>query len=227
MNIIVLISGSGSNLQALIDAEHSKKLNGTITDVISSQADAYGLKRAEKASIPSQVHSLKEYYKGTPKEEKDKRQQLRKKFDKDLADIIIAKKPDLVVCAGWMLILSPAILDPLKAAGITIINLHPALPNAFDGTHAIERAWKAGQAGEITKAGVMIHYVIADVDKGEPIVIKELDLRKDESLDDYEDRVHKLEHVAIVEGTNKVLDKIAKDKATDDDLAKAAERIKI
>ena len=227
MNIIVLISGLGSNLQALIDAEHLKKLNGTITDVILSQADAYGLKRAEKALIPSQVHLLKEYYKGTPKEEKDKRQQLRKKFDKDLADIIIAKKPDLVVCAGWMLILLPAILDPLKAAGITIINLHPALPNAFDGTHAIERAWKAGQAGEITKAGVMIHYVIADVDKGEPIVIKELDLRKDELLDDYEDRVHKLEHVAIVEGTNKVLDKIAKDKATDDDMAKAAEKIKI
>lgn len=227
MSIIVLISGLGSNLQALIDAEHSKKLNGTITDVILSLADAYGLKRAEKALIPSQVHQLKDYYKGTPKEDKDKRQQLRKQFDKDLADIIIAKKPDLVVCAGWMLILLPAILDPLKAAGITIINLHPALPNAFDGTHAIERAWKAGQAGEITKAGVMIHYVIADVDKGEPIVIKELELNKDELLDDYEERVHKLEHVAIVEGTNKVLTEIASSKKVDDDLAKEAEKMKI
>lgn len=119
-------------------------------------------------------------------------------------------KPDLVVCAGWMLILSPTVLTPLEKTGITIINLHPALPGAFDGTHAIERAWKAGQSGDITTGGVMIHKVIAEVDRGAPVLVKEIDLRKDESLDDYETRIHDLEHVAIVEGTNIVLKELAK-----------------
>lgn len=204
-SILVLISGLGSNLQALLDAEHASKLDGTITKVVSLNKDAYGLQRAEKAKVATAVHQLKDYYKGTPKEEKEKRKELRQQFDRDLADLIIAEKPDLVVCAGWMLILSTAVLDPLEKAGIAIINLHPALPGAFEGTHAIDRAWKAGQEGTIDKGGVMIHYVIADVDKGEPIVVKELDLKKDELLEDYEDRVHKVEHVAIVEGTNQAL----------------------
>lgn len=220
-NITVLISGSGSNLQALIDAEKGGKLGGTITQVVSSSSTAYGLTRASQASIGTKTHILKEYYKGTSKEDKEERLQRREKFNEDLAKLLINghigdspvegyTKPDLIVCAGWMLILSPTVLTPLEKAGITIINLHPALPGAFDGTHAIERAWKAGQTGEITTGGVMIHKVIAEVDRGTPVLVKEIDLRKDESLDDYEVRVHKLEHVAIIEGTNIVLDEISK-----------------
>lgn len=220
-NITVLISGSGSNLQALIDAEKGGKLGGTITQVVSSSSTAYGLTRASQASIGTKTHILKEYYKGTSKEDKEERLKRREKFNEDLAKLLINghigdspvegyTKPDLIVCAGWMLILSPTVLTPLEKAGITIINLHPALPGAFDGTHAIERAWKAGQTGEITTGGVMIHKVIAEVDRGTPVLVKEIDLRKDESLDDYEVRVHELEHVAIVEGTNIVLEEISK-----------------
>ncbi|PSK41100.1 phosphoribosylglycinamide formyltransferase [Candidozyma pseudohaemuli] len=216
-DITVLISGSGSNLQALIDAQASGNLKGTITQVISSSETAYGLERAQKAGISHKVHTLKSYYKGTTKEQKDERQKRREQFNKDLASLLIHgntenkpdssyKRPDLIVCAGWMLILSPAVLHPLEEAKISIINLHPALPGAFDGTHAIDRAWKAGQDGEITVAGVMIHYVIAEVDRGEPILVKELQLSKEESLEQYEDRVHATEHKAIVEGTNLALE---------------------
>ncbi|KAF3990684.1 hypothetical protein FT663_01529 [Candidozyma haemuli var. vulneris] len=212
-DITVLISGSGSNLQALIDAQANGVLKGTITQVISSSETAYGLERAQKAGIAHKTHTLKSYYKGTTKEEKEERQKRREKFNKDLASLLIHgntenqpdpsyKKPDLIVCAGWMLILSPSVLHPLEEAKISIINLHPALPGAFDGTHAIDRAWKAGQDGEITVGGVMIHKVIAEVDRGEPILVKQLELKKEETLEQYEDRVHATEHIAIVEGTN-------------------------
>ncbi|CUM63488.1 uncharacterized protein PRCAT00001064001 [Priceomyces carsonii] len=219
--ITVLISGSGSNLQALIDSQIQGKLSGEIIQVISSSESAYGLQRAANASIPAVTHSLKSYYKGTGKEQKEERQIRREKFNKDLANLIIYgnvegrylesyKGPDIIVCAGWMLILSPSILTPLDEAGIKIINLHPALPGAFEGTHAIERAWKAGQNGEILKGGVMIHRVITEVDKGAPLLVKEIDLRRGEPLEAYEARVHDIEHMAIVEGTNIALNDLDK-----------------
>lgn len=217
-NITVLISGSGSNLQALLDAQKTGNLGqGTITQVISSSATAYGLTRAAKAGVPTRVHALKEYYKGIPKEETEKRKQQRDKFNRDLAEILVhgLNRPDLVVCAGWMLILSPAVLEPLEQANIGIINLHPALPGAFDGTHAIERAWQAGQDGIISKGGVMIHRVIAAVDQGAPILVCELDLKKDESLESYEARVHDTEHAAIVKGTRLALAEIEKAEKTE------------
>ena len=232
-NITVLISGSGSNLQALIDAEKAGKLNGTITQVVSSNLKAFGLERAAKASIPTKSHMLKDYYKGIPKEETEKRKEKREIFNKELANLLISGsvdgktvegyiKPDLIVCAGWMLILSPTVLTPLKEAGVTIINLHPALPGAFDGTHAIERAWQAGQDGKITKGGVMIHKVIAEVDRGEPILVKEIELVKSDSVEDYEEKVHKVEHIAIVEGTNKILEELSVD-----DLTKKVEKVSV
>lgn len=215
-NITVLISGSGSNLQALLEAERSGNLGGKITQVISSSEAAYGLTRAANFGVPTKTHVLKNYYKGTTKDQVDVRKQKRELFNQDLARLLIYgniegnqdatyTKPDLIVCAGWMLIISPSVLTPLENAGISIINLHPALPGAFEGTHAIDRAWKAGQDGEITKGGLMIHKVIAEVDRGEPVLVKELDLIKGETLEDYETRVHAAEHKAIVEGTNIVL----------------------
>ncbi|KAA8916030.1 hypothetical protein TRICI_001845 [Trichomonascus ciferrii] len=208
--ILVLISGNGSNLQAIIDACADGTISaGHVSQVVSSSPGAYGLTRAEKAGIPTYVHDLYgTYYKGIPKEDKASRKQARESFNEDLASYILKpeNRPDLIVCAGWMLILSANFLTPLADQNIPIINLHPALPGAFAGINAIERAYQAGQNGEITKAGVMIHKVIVQVDEGEPLVVKELDVRKDESLDQYTERVHALEHTAIVEGANKALE---------------------
>ena len=206
--IVVLISGSGSNLQALIDASTGENptLKGDICRVISSSDSAFGLERAKKAGIPTTIHTLKSYNAGIPKASKKKRKRARDQFDADLAKLVINENPDLVVCAGWMLILSLAFLNPISKANIPIINLHPALPGTFEGTHAIERSWEAGQKGEITKGGCMIHYVIEAVDLGKPIVVKEIPIIKDETVEAWEERIHNLEHIAIVEGAQAALD---------------------
>lgn len=205
--VTVLISGSGSNLQALIDAQQTGKLgSGKIVSVISSSKNAYGLTRAQNAGIPTKVHSMYKYTKSIAKEDKEARSLARRKFEEDLATIVMEDKPDLVVCAGWLLILGPSFLKSVN--GTKIINLHPALPGAFDGTtHAIEMAWKECQdSGIPLTAGCMVHYLIEEVDKGEPIVVKKLEIIPGkETLEEYEIRVHKAEHVAIVEGTLKAL----------------------
>lgn len=200
--IVVLISGSGSNLQALIDA----KLPADICHVVSSSPTAFGLERASKAGIETSVHALKTYYTGIPKENTEARKAARSKFDADLAAKILAISPDLVVCAGWMLILSPSFLAPLDGK-VPIINLHPALPGQFAGTHAIERSWEAGQRGDVENGGCMIHYVIEEVDMGEPIVVEKVPIIKGESVEDYEVRIHAKEHEAIVKGTLLALQK--------------------
>lgn len=207
--IVVLISGSGSNLQALIDATKLKdgpnKLNGEITLVISSSNTAFGLTRAKNANIKTKTHLLKDYYKDIPKDDKINRNIARVKFDNDLSKIVLNEKPDLIICAGYMLILSLAFLDPIFKSKIPIINLHPALPGSFEGTHAIERSYKAGQDGLIEKGGCMIHYVIEEVDLGKPLIIKEIPVIKGETLENWETKIHQLEHKAIVEGAQLAL----------------------
>ncbi|KAJ8099832.1 formyl transferase [Lipomyces tetrasporus] len=211
LQILVLISGSGTNLQALIDSvagKSSPQIDAEIATVISSSPTAYGITRAKNADIPTIVHDLQHYYEDIPKDDKVRRREARKKFNVDLAEKVLNFDPDLIVCAGWMLILSPSFLHPISEKGIPIINLHPALPGQFDGINAIERAWQAGQRGEITKGGVMIHRVIKEVDRGEPLVVKELELKKEETIDEYEERVHTAEHIAIVEGTILALNEV-------------------
>lgn len=204
--VTVLISGSGSNLQALIDAKKEGKLPVEICQVISSSKKAYGLVRASENGLSSKVQSLFKYTKDLAKDDKEGRSRARVQFESDLADLILEDSPDLIVCAGWLLILGPTFLKKLNS--IPIINLHPALPGAFDGTtHAIEMAWnKCQEEKSPLIAGCMVHYVIEEVDRGEPLVIKELEIVPgQESLDDYETRVHEAEHVAIVEATLKAL----------------------
>ncbi|CUS24118.1 LAQU0S14e00540g1_1 [Lachancea quebecensis] len=204
--ILVLISGSGSNLQALIDAKSRGALSGDIVRVISSSKKAYGLERASKHGIPTRVHSLYSYTKGIAKEDKSERTAARRNFEIDLASVVLEDKPDLIVCAGWLLILGSEFLK--RVNGVPIINLHPALPGAFDGTtHAIEMAWKKCQDEDTPLiAGCMVHFVIEEVDRGEPVIIKELQLVPgEETLEKYEERVHAAEHVAIVEAVQKIL----------------------
>lgn len=208
--ITVLISGSGSNLQALIDAQEQNLLaNGKICSVISSSKKAYGLTRASHHNIPTRIHSLYKYTKGLPKDDKEARHLARKQFEIDLAEIVNEDQPDLIVCAGWLLILGHDFLS--RVSNVPILNLHPALPGQFDGTtHAIEMAWqKCQDSNQPLIAGCMVHYVIEEVDKGKPIVIKELEIVPGkETLEEYENRVHEVEHEAIVEATVKVLNSL-------------------
>lgn len=191
--LVVLISGNGSNLQAILDACASGELPASVICVISNKADAYGLVRAKNAGVEA-IHF--------PKLGAESRQD----YDKRLADFVTTKQPDYLVLAGWMRILSSAFLSSFPNR---VINLHPALPGTFPGTHAIERAYDAFQKGEINHTGVMVHLVPNEgVDNGPVLATQDIELIKDESLEDFEIRVHKLEHNLLV---NTIRDMIAGD----------------
>lgn len=199
-HLTVLISGSGSNLQAILDATTTGCLKGKakVTCVISNRKDAYGLQRAKDAGVPTKIWSLA----------KSRKQfgDSREKYDTELARLILEDgPPDLVVCAGFMHILSPQFLAPMEDARVSIINLHPALPGQFNGARAIERAYEAFQAGSITETGIMIHWVIAEVDMGEPILVKRIPIQANDTLESLQTRIHAQEHLAIVEAIATVL----------------------
>ncbi|KAL8830767.1 MAG: hypothetical protein Q9191_001244 [Dirinaria sp. TL-2023a] len=196
-----LLTGHGSNLQAIMDACQTGELpSANIVRVISNREKAFGLERARNASIPTAYINLLKYKKQHPATDEGI-QDAREAFFRDVATAVLQDEPDIVVCAGWMLIVTASFLDQLAKAGVPIINLHPALPGQFNGINAIERAYEAFQQGRIKSTGVMIHYVIKEVDEGTPILIKELPMNEGESLSDLETRIHNLEHRAIVEGT--------------------------
>ncbi|ORZ19462.1 phosphoribosylglycinamide formyltransferase [Absidia repens] len=203
--IVVLISGSGSNLQALIDATQntnqdsgSPSLKANIIGVISNRQKAYGLERAQKAGIPTETVSLKRF--------KDQGKS-REDFDDAVATLITTKyQPDLVVLAGWMHILSPRFLAHFPRDNV--MNLHPALPGQFDGAHAIDRAFEAFQQGTISETGIMVHKVIADVDRGQVILQQPVPILPSDTLSTLEDRIHLAEHDIIVRGAQAFLDEL-------------------
>lgn len=206
----------GSNLQALIDSLNTPALpNAQITLVLSNRKAAYGLTRAAQANppIPTAYLALQPFLKQNPGK-------TRQDYDAEVAKIVLRSKPDLVVLAGWMHILSEGFLELLdgrkRVEGeddlsvtepIPVINLHPALPGQFDGASAIERAYEAFQKGDISNSGAMVHRVVKDVDRGEPIVVREVPFVAGESIEAYEARLHAVEHEIIVEATKKVLEK--------------------
>lgn len=187
LRIVVLISGSGTNLQALIDATTSRQITAEIVGVVSNRRDAYGLQRAARATIPTVYFPLKAY---------TSQGKSRSDYDADLARIVAAFSPDFVVLAGWMHILSPAFLDHFPQR---VINLHPALPGEFSGIHAIQRAYDACQRGDITRSGVMVHYAIPEVDAGAVITSCFVPISPQDTLQAFEARMHAVEHRLIVQ----------------------------
>ena len=194
--LAVFISGSGTNLQALIDAIRAGTLQAEIVLVVSNRKAAYGLVRAADAGIPTLYYPLKPYL-------DDGRG--RAHYDMDLANRISPYKPDLIVLAGWMHIVSATFLDHFPNR---VINLHPALPNTFAGTEAIQRTYDAYQRGEVTHGGCMVHYVVPEVDAGPVIAQSVVPVLPDESLTAFEARMHDAEHALIVEATGLALDHI-------------------
>ncbi|PPQ63535.1 hypothetical protein CVT24_004765 [Panaeolus cyanescens] len=217
----------GTNLQALIDALNTPALpDAQITLVLSNRKAAYGLTRAAEATppIPTAYLALQPYLKQNPGK-------TREDYDAEVAKIVLREKPDIVVLAGWMHILSERFLDLVEGRAnadaytsgdddlrpstpIAVINLHPALPGQFDGANAIERAFEAYEKGEIDHSGVMVHRVVKDVDRGEPLVVREVPFVKGDTVDEFAKRLHAIEHEIIVEGTKKVLQEVKPVKAS-------------
>ncbi len=184
VRIAVLISGFGSNLQAIIDACRSGYIpNAEVCAVISNRKEAYGLERARQAGIAAVYFPLKPF--------KDQGKS-RQDYDAALADLVASYRPDWIVLAGWMHVLSMAFLGRFPGR---VINLHPALPGAFPGTDAIRRAYEAYQRGEITHTGVMVHLVPDEgVDVGPVLAQQEVPIYPSDTLADLEARVHAVEH---------------------------------
>lgn len=181
--LVVLISGNGSNLQAILDACKSGELSAKVVSVISNKADAFGLTRARNAGVEAI------YF---PKPENES----RRNYDARLAVYVSTCLPDYVILAGWMRILSSSFIASFPNR---VINLHPALPGVFPGTHAIERAFDAYQRGEIEHTGVMVHLVPDEgVDDGPVLGIEIVPIEKDDTLESLEVRVHQFEHKVLV-----------------------------
>lgn len=193
--LAVLISGSGTNLQAILDACASGALPGTqVAVVASNRMAAYGLQRARAYSVPTLYHPLKPYRDAG---------RSREEYDADLAAKLAPYAVDLVCLAGWMHVFSMAFLRHYPQR---VINIHPALPGAFPGMHAIERAYEAYQRGEITHTGVMVHYAPDEgVDVGPVIVQRIVPIYPEDTLETLEARVHATEHVLYIEAIRQVL----------------------
>ncbi|KAM7185356.1 phosphoribosylglycinamide formyltransferase [Naviculisporaceae sp. PSN 640] len=217
--IVVFASGNGSNFQALIDAIAKDQIpNSKIIRLIVNRGKAYATQRAEKAGIPWEYFNLiSNGFQAKGEKDPVRIQESRDKYDAALADKLLNGdyRPDLVVLAGWMYVFGKPFLDPLEAAGIKIINLHPALPGKYDGAGAIERAYEDFKAGKLenNKTGIMVHYVIAQVDRGEPILTREIEVHEGEDLHQLEERIHSHEHQLLVEATAKVVQEIIAQRA--------------
>jgi formyltetrahydrofolate-dependent phosphoribosylglycinamide formyltransferase len=183
--LVVMISGAGTNLRALMDTIDQKKLDAEIVLVVSNRKDAYGLQIAASSKIDTLYFPLKPYNDaGKPRTE----------YDADLAEKVSAYQPNLIVLAGWMHILSAAFLDRFPNK---VINLHPALPDTFPGRDAIQQAYAAFKRGDIKYSGCMVHYVVPEVDAGPVIRQIIVPFEQQDSLERFEARMHTNEHYLL------------------------------
>jgi phosphoribosylglycinamide formyltransferase-1 len=188
--LVVLISGNGSNLQAILDACASGELPAQVVAVISNKGEAYGLERARQAGVFA-VHKPKF------------KQQDRREYDSELADQVASFQPDWVILAGWMRVLSSTFLDFFPGR---VINLHPAMPGTFPGVEAIQRAYEAYRKGEIQHTGVMVHLVPDEgVDAGPVLAQQVVPIYSEDSLEMLETRIHIVEHELLVKTIRRVL----------------------
>ena len=170
----VLVSGSGTNLQAIIDAGEGRSYPAEAVLVISNRPDAYALERAKKKKIPAAVIPHGDY-------------PSREEFEKAMIRRLDEAKVDLVVLAGFMRVLSPVFVRHYPNR---IMNIHPALLPSFPGVGAVEKAWKYG----VKMTGVTVHFVDDGTDTGPIILQKEVPVGETETLETLEKKIHAAEH---------------------------------
>ena len=174
LKIGVLLSGSGTNLQAIIDAAANDGLPVDIVQVVSSRPDAYGIERARKAGIPVTVLNRDVYADPTA-------------ADVRIVEALRAAGAQYVVMAGYMRKVTPVMLDAFPDR---VLNLHPALLPSFKGAHAIQEAFDAG----VKVTGVTVHFANEDYDKGPIVAQRAVEVREDDTLETLEARIHEVEH---------------------------------
>lgn len=173
----VLISGRGSNLQAIIDAIAARRLNAEIALVISNRPDAAGLRRAQNAGVETVVvdHTDKANF------------ATREDYDRELVRLLKERNVGLVCLAGYMRLLTKVFLDAFSNA---IVNIHPSLLPAFPGTNAQYQAWEHG----VKWTGATVHFVTAELDGG-PIILQEtVPIKDGDDIDTLVARILEREH---------------------------------
>ncbi|WP_421419525.1 phosphoribosylglycinamide formyltransferase [Pseudoalteromonas lipolytica] len=173
--LVVLISGSGSNLQAIIDACGRGEINADIAAVISNKADAYGLERAKNAGIQTRVLSHKDF-------------DSREAYDAELMDIIDSFEPNLVVLAGFMRILTPNLVQKFKGK---MLNIHPSLLPKYQGLNTHQRAIDAKDDVH----GVSVHFVTEELDGGPVVLQAKVPVLENDTAETLAQRVHQQEHI--------------------------------
>jgi len=172
--LVVLLSGNGSNLQAIIDQIDSGQLNAGIVGVISDKQDAYGIERAAKHHIPTTTVIANSG-------------ETRETYDARLQKAIDSYQPDWIIMAGFMRILSDALVERYLGR---LINIHPSLLPKYKGLNTHQRVL---QAGEI-QHGASVHFVTPTLDDGPVIMQDKIPVKPDETADELKQRVHQIEH---------------------------------
>ena len=173
--LVVLISGGGSKLQAIIDACNNGEINANIAAVISNKADAYGLERAKQAGIATAVLSHKDF-------------DSREAYAAQLMNVIDTFAPNLVVLAGFMRILTPSLVQKFKGK---MLNIHPSLLPKYQGLNTHQRAIDAKDDVH----GVSVHFVTEELDGGPVILQAKVPVLADDTADTLAKRVHAQEHI--------------------------------
>ncbi len=190
--LVVLASGSGSNLQAILDACEAGTLDAEVVLVVVNRRSAYAAERAEAAGVPAVYRPLGPFREEYP----DDPRRAREVYDAALGAEVADEFPDLVVQAGWMHLFTSAFLDRFPDM---VVNLHPALPGAFPGAHAIDDAWAAHEAEGLDHTGVMVHLVPDEgIDDGPVLASRRVDIEPDDTRESLEARIHAVEHELFV-----------------------------
>ena len=190
--VAVLVSGNGSNLQALIDSCKSRFLSCDIVLTLSNKPNAFALKRAKNNGIDTMIVDKSDYSD-------------REAYDQELVNVVTSYRPDLIVLAGWMHVFTPKFINAFPNR---LINLHPALPDSFTGANCIKKTWDA-RDNTSTKSGVMVHRVVEEVDMGEVVATMDVPLANHDDFEEYEERMHQAERSLLVSSVKFLTDKVA------------------
>ena len=188
--LVVLASGNGTNLQAIIDACAINQLDAQVIGVVSNKHEAFALNRAECHNVETAVVAPKPH-------------ETRQQYDARLAQIVGAWQPHIIVLAGFMRVLSNSFLSQFPNQ---VINIHPALPGELPGVRAIERAFSEFTHGTRRETGVMVHYVPDEgVDNGPVIAQQIVPIHIADTLSSLEARVHATEHTLIIDALQQLI----------------------
>ena len=190
--LVVLATGSGSNLQAILDACADGTLEAEVVLVVVNRRTAYAAERAAAAGVPSVYRPMGPFREAV----RDDPRRARERYDAALAAEIADARPDLIVQAGWMHLFTSAFLDRFPGM---VVNLHPALPGAFPGAHAIDDAWAAHETDGLDHTGVMVHLVPDEgVDDGPVLASQRVPITANDTRETLEARLHEVEHELFV-----------------------------